>query len=145
MLGDRVLVGCGRTPDSKALAAELAAWAPGAALACAQNDVDNEELFARHFDDVVGVVVRQTCARTAPNRVNALGQGRMVVGAHPGGESETARSVANAFGIAGFAVAVSERIAEDKWLKQHPRDQVVAWKEDRRNKNPRHKARANAY
>jgi len=116
-LAGRILVVCVRAPDSATLATQLAARAPDAAIACAQNDVDNEEIFARHFDRVVGIVVRQTCVRTAPNRVNALGRGRLVIGAHPYGESATARAVAAAFRVAGFDVAVSSCIGEDKWLK----------------------------
>lgn len=116
-LAERSLIVCVRAPDSEALAAELAATAPGATVACAQNDVDNEAVFARHFDQVSGVVVRQTCWRTAPNVVHALGAGRLVIGAHPAGTTASARALAEAFRAADFDVALSEQIAEDKWLK----------------------------
>ena len=116
-LAARSLIVCVRAPDSEALAAELAAVAPGAPVACAQNDVDNEACFARRFDEVAGVVVRQTCWRTAPHVVHALGSGRLVIGAHPEGTSENAEALVGAFRAADFDVALSERIAEDKWLK----------------------------
>ena len=116
-LDARVLVLCVRAPDSAALAPRLVALAPEATVVCAQNDVDNEALFARHFSRVIGAVVRQTCARTAPNAVNALGAGRLVVGAHPSGETDAVRSLAEAFRGAGFDVGISRHIAEDKWLK----------------------------
>jgi 2-dehydropantoate 2-reductase len=113
----RTLVVCVRAPDSDALVAQLAERAPGATIVCAQNDVDNEARFALRFERVVGCVVRQTCTRTAPDAVNALGAGRLVFGAWPSGESDEARSLAAVFDRAGFDVAVSRAIAEDKWLK----------------------------
>jgi 2-dehydropantoate 2-reductase len=116
-LGDRALVVCVRAPDSAVLAPRLAASAPGAIVVCAQNDVDNEEQFARYFSTVIGAVVRQTCTRTAPSAVSALGAGRLVFGAHPAGASEQATALAERFGRAGFDVAVSDDIAADKWLK----------------------------
>ena len=116
-LDGRTLIVCVRAPDSEALAPRLARLAPGATVVCAQNDVDNEDRFARHFPSVIGAVVRQTCARTAPNGVNALGAGRLVVGAHPSGETDAVAALADTFRAAGFEVGVSPRIGEDKWLK----------------------------
>lgn len=119
----RTIVVCTRADDSEALAPRLAAVAPGATVVCAQNDVDNEARFAAHVDAVVGCVVRQTCTRMAPTRVHALGAGRLVLGAHPSaaeaGEALLGEivGVADAFRGAGFDVAVSPRIADDKWLK----------------------------
>ncbi|MEE2663246.1 MAG: 2-dehydropantoate 2-reductase N-terminal domain-containing protein [Myxococcota bacterium] len=116
-LDGRLLIVCVRAPDSEALAPRLAGLAPEATVVCAQNDVDNEDRFSRHFRSVIGVVVRQTCARTAPNAVNALGAGRLIVGAHPSGETDAVGALADAFRLAGFDVGISPRIGEDKWLK----------------------------
>jgi 2-dehydropantoate 2-reductase len=116
-LSDRVLIACVRAPDTGTLVDPLAALAPDAPIACAQNDIDNEAQFARRFAQVAGIVVRQTCWRTGPSMVNALGAGRLVIGAHPHGTSAVSVILAEAFRGAGFEVGVSDHILEDKWLK----------------------------
>jgi len=119
-LEGRILLLCVRAPDTEALAGRLAAVVPGATVASAQNDVDNESMLARHFDRVLGIVVRQTCTRTAPSAVSALGRGRIVIGALRADDHavvRVVREVAAAFKAAGFDVAISQRIEQDKWLK----------------------------
>lgn len=108
---------CVRADDTAAVAAELAAAAPGASVASVQNHVDNEEILARTFPRVLGVVWRQTCTRVAPNAVRALGRGRVVVGAWPEGGGGDVDALAADLRSAGFDVGVSARIVEDKWLK----------------------------
>ena len=116
-LGRGPVLLCVRAPETEALAASLAQAAPNATLVSAQNDVDNEPLLAHHFRSVVGMVVRQTCTRVSENGVLASGPGRLIVGRHPGGVDDEVRALAELLEGAGFDVGVSERIAEDKWLK----------------------------
>ena len=108
---------CVRADETEALAEQLHAAAPGAIVASAQNDVDNEAVLARRFEPVIGVVVRQTCTLRDTCRVAATGAGRIVVGRHPGGASPVAAELADAFEAAGFDVGRSEAIGRDKWLK----------------------------
>lgn len=108
---------CTRADDLEQAAQAVAAVAPGATVVTAQNDVDNEERVAPLFRRVWGMVVRQTCTRIAPNRVRALGPGRLVLGAHPEGAGPDVEAFATRLRAAGYDVGVSSRIREDKWLK----------------------------
>jgi 2-dehydropantoate 2-reductase len=108
---------CARANDTEEVAAALAGVAPEAVVASAQNDVDNEEVLARRFRRVLGVVYRQTCTRVDDAFVRALGAGRMIVGAHPEGGGEDVEALAASLRRAGYDVGVSARIGEDKWLK----------------------------
>ncbi len=116
-IGDEPVLFCMRRPDLEQAAAALAERAPQAVVASLQNDVDNEERLARRFACVLGVVVRQTCTRTAPNATAALRAGRFVVGLHPAGDSPHVRRLAEALRAADYDVGVSPRIGGDKWLK----------------------------
>lgn len=116
-LASRTALLCVRAPDTATVVAELARTAPAIAVACAQNDVDNEDVAAAVFDRVVGVVVRQTCTRTSPRSALALGRGRIVVGPASAAASGDARSLAAAFRAAGFDVGESPDVRADKWLK----------------------------
>ena len=114
--GDPVLV-CVRRQDAEAALAELARAAPGAVVATLMNDVDNEELAARHFARVIGGVVRQTCTRSGPNATRALAPGRLVVGAFTAAAAGDAAALAERLHRAGYDVGLSAAILEDKWLK----------------------------
>jgi 2-dehydropantoate 2-reductase len=108
---------CVRTPDLERAAGALARAAPDASVAGAQNDVEGDALLARHFAHVVGVVVRGTYTRYAPNAVRTTGRGRLVVGAYPEGSGRRVYELAATFARAGYDVGVSLRIAQDRWLK----------------------------
>jgi 2-dehydropantoate 2-reductase len=108
---------CMRRSETAPAAAALARAAPRAVVASLQNDVDNEEILARHFATVIGGVYRQTCTRTAPNSAVTAGTGRVVLGTHPRGAGPAATSLAAAFRAAGYDVGLSRRIARDLWLK----------------------------
>jgi len=116
-LSQGIVLLCVRAPDTRAASAALRAVAPGAHVVSAQNDVDNEEELASRFTRVSGLVVRQTATRAGPNVVRVMGCGRLVAGDHPEGACPQTRVLAGAFRQAGFDVGLSERIAEDKWLK----------------------------
>jgi 2-dehydropantoate 2-reductase len=111
-----VLLGMRRGDLDPALR-DLAQAAPGALAVTLQNDVDCEERAARLFPRVIGVVVRKTATRTAPNAVTAFAGGRLVLGPHPSGRTPESAALAEVLRSAGYDVGESERIAEDKWLK----------------------------
>lgn len=113
----RILLLCVRAPDTEDVVRECARVAPSSVIACAQNDVDNEACAALAFERVIGVVVRQTCTRTDSNATNALGQGRIIVGAYTDTARDPALRLGAGFAAAGYDVGVSQDIAADKWLK----------------------------
>lgn len=111
------VVACVRQPDAEAVAGALAAASPAALPVNVQNGVDGDAVFARRFPRVLGAVWRATCTRVAPDRVRALGAGRIVLGAHPAGAGPEVEALAATLRTAGFDVGVSPRLAEDRWLK----------------------------
>ena len=116
-LRGRAVLVCVRTPQLDAAADALARRAPRALVANAQNDVDGDARLAQRFPKVIGVVVRLTSTRVDDTTVRASGAGRLVVGDHPDGAGPEAERLAAALRGAGYTVAVSPRIASDRWLK----------------------------
>ena len=116
-IGEGPVLLCVRATDTRDAAQELAAAAPQAVVASLQNDLDNGEALAERFSRVIGGVYRQTCTRTAENAAVALGWGRVVLGAWPGGRSDETERLAADLRTAGYDVGVSERIGADQWLK----------------------------
>jgi len=116
-LEDGPVLFCMRRSETAEAAAALARARPRAVVASLQNDVDNEEILARHFATVIGGVYRQTCTRTAPNSAVTAGAGRVVLGAYPRGAGTSATALAAAFRAAGYDVGLSPCIARDLWLK----------------------------
>jgi len=116
-VGDGPVLVCTRSADSLQAARELKRVAGDAVVASAQNGVDNDALFARHFQRLQGVVVRQTCTRTAENAARATGDGRLVVGSWPAGCDDDALALADRFRRAGYDVGLSQDLAQDRWLK----------------------------
>ncbi|MCG8588668.1 MAG: NAD(P)-binding domain-containing protein [Proteobacteria bacterium] len=117
-VGSGPVLVCTRANDTESVARALAAPARDALVVSAQNDVDNEERLLRTFRHVAGLVVRYTATRFGDTRVRALAGGRLVLGWAAGSaQCEGFDELARALRTAGFSVGVSERIAEDKWLK----------------------------
>lgn len=108
---------CMRSTETATAARALAPVAPRAWVASFQNDLDNEAILARHFGVVLGAPLRQTCTRTAANEARAIGHGRVVLGRHPTGSGPELEALAARLRDAGYDVGVSQRIAEDRWLK----------------------------
>jgi 2-dehydropantoate 2-reductase len=117
VLAGRVAIVCVRTPETAAVAEALQRDAPRAPVVSAQNDVTNEATLAERFEDVMGLVVRQTCTQQDDRSVRAGGSGRVVIGRHPRGVDAGVRDLAQVFEHAGFDVGCSEDIGADKWLK----------------------------
>jgi 2-dehydropantoate 2-reductase len=103
---------CVHAPD----VAELCARWPGRSVVTWQNGVASEEAAARHCR-VIGGVWRMTCTLTEPGRALFTRRGRVVVGRHPAGRDPEVEALAADLRAAGLDVGVSERIANDKWLK----------------------------
>ncbi len=126
-IADEPVLICVRASDTESVGRSLAAVAPRASVCSLQNDVDNEDVLARHFGCVLGGVWRQTCTKTGEASVRALGRGRVIVGlahartdaAHDGASRghEGVERLARLLRRAGYDVGVSARIGEDKWLK----------------------------
>jgi len=108
---------CVREPDTEQASTELARRAPGALVVVVQNGVGGDAQAARHFPRVLGAVIRHPCMRIEPNRVRALGAGRIALGAHPSGGGADVEALAAALRTAEYDVGVSQRIGEDRWLK----------------------------
>ena len=108
---------CVRTGETEELAGKIHAIAPQTRIASAQNDVENEGILARHFQQVAGIVLRQTCTLQDSRTVLATGQGRIVIGDHPDGFGSLSAELADRFEAAGFDVGRSHHISSDKWLK----------------------------
>jgi 2-dehydropantoate 2-reductase len=117
LIDDGPVVFCMLAHQTTSAADALARVAPDAVVASAQNGVHNDAQLARRFATVIGLVLRQTCTRTDPNAALASGTGRIVVGRHPIGCDRAARDLAARFERAGYDVGLSERIADDRWLK----------------------------
>ena len=84
---------------------------------CAQNGVRNEELAARYFQHVNGVMVLIGAKCLVPGEVVQTGKGPLGIGTFPEGLSEAAREVAAAVGRTDLPVYTTERIVAAKWNK----------------------------
>ena len=102
---------------SSAVESLTAAIAPDTPVVCLQNGVAAEEVAARHFSRVYGGVVRMTCSMVKPGHASFRSLGRVVVGLHPSGPDDVARSLAKTLAETGFDAVASRSIASDKWLK----------------------------
>lgn len=84
---------------------------------CAQNGVRNEEVAARHFREVNGVMVLLGAKRLVPGEVVHTAKGPLGVGTWPAGLGETAREVAAALGKTDLPVYTTENVRAAKWNK----------------------------
>ncbi|MEN8162214.1 MAG: 2-dehydropantoate 2-reductase N-terminal domain-containing protein [Myxococcota bacterium] len=108
---------CTRTDAVEAVAARAAA--SSTPFVTFQNDVESEEVAARHVPRVIGGVWRETSTRRADDCVclQLEKPARAVVGLHPSGRDGAVDAVASLLCDAGLDVSVSETITRDKWLK----------------------------
>lgn len=84
---------------------------------CAQNGIRNEEVAARYFQNVHGVMVLIGAKRLVPGEVVHTGAGPLGVGRWPSGLSESARDVTQAVGKTDIPAYATEEIAVHKWNK----------------------------
>ena len=84
---------------------------------CAQNGVRNEEMAARYFRAVHGVMVMIGAKRLVPGEVVHTSAGPLGVGTWPSGLSEIARDVAQAIAKTDIPSYTTEEIAVHKWNK----------------------------
>jgi len=82
-----------------------------------QNGVNTEEVAMRHLHRVYGGVCRMTCSMIQPGHAAYRRLGRLIVGKFPRGGDATQRAVADDLEAAGFGVAHSRSVMNDKWLK----------------------------
>jgi 2-dehydropantoate 2-reductase len=84
---------------------------------CAQNGVRNEEIAARAFRDVNGMLVEIGATRLVPGEVIHTVAGFLGVGTFPAGIGPAAERVIAALGKTGLTVYPTERIVPVKWNK----------------------------
>jgi 2-dehydropantoate 2-reductase len=84
---------------------------------CAQNGIRNEEVAARYFQGVHGVMVLIGAKRLVPGEVVHTGAGPLGVGRWPTGLSEVDREVVQAVAKTDIPAYATEEIAVHKWNK----------------------------
>ncbi len=101
-----------------AAAAELkAAAGDDVPVFCAQNGVRNEEVAARYFREVNGVMVLIGAKCLTPGEVVHTAKGPLGIGSFPKGLSPAARDVAAAIGRTELPVYTTENVVAAKWNK----------------------------
>lgn len=84
---------------------------------CAQNGIRNEEVAARYFRNVHGVMVLIGAKRLVPGEVVHTSAGPLGVGRWPSGLSEAAHEVTQAVAKTDIPAYSTEEIAVHKWNK----------------------------
>ncbi len=90
---------------------------PGLPVFCAQNGIRNEEVAARFFPNVHGVMVMIGAKRLVPGEVVHTGAGPLGVGRWPSGLLEVDHAVVQAVAKTDIPVYATEEIAVHKWNK----------------------------
>jgi len=86
---------------------------------CLQNGVRNEDMVARYFPKVYGVMVRVGTVYLTDGEVSARRDppGWLIIGCYPQGTDELAEAVATKLRTAGFFVMVTPDVMPYKWGK----------------------------
>jgi 2-dehydropantoate 2-reductase len=84
---------------------------------CSQNGVRNEEVAARYFQNVNGVMVLIGAKRLEPGIVIHTGNGPVGLGTFPTGLTQAAKDVAVALDETDLAIYTTEQIMRHKWNK----------------------------
>jgi 2-dehydropantoate 2-reductase len=117
--GDIVVVSM-KTQDTEPALDALVDHAPGVAVACAQNGVENERLAARRFAEVYGICVMLPASFLEPGVVDAAGSPHnaiLDVGCYPAGVDERAGAISTAFEASGLASRPDPAIMRSKYTK----------------------------
>jgi len=115
---DDVVMLCVKTFDAEATLGQLRAAAPrDIPLFCCQNGVRNEEIAARHFTDVNGLMLLHSCTFLTPGRVYLTVPHLVVVGSYPSGIREAAVRVRDALAKTPLEVSLTDSLMSSKWNK----------------------------
>jgi 2-dehydropantoate 2-reductase len=116
--GDVILL-CVKSQGTEAALQELSSEVADVPIFCFQNGVRNEEVAARYFDSVYGVMVRigGTYLRDGEVIARRDPPGAAVIGCFPTGQDPLAESVAAALRAVDFAVLVVPDVMRYKWGK----------------------------
>lgn len=115
---DDVIMLCVKTFDTEAALKELQAAAPReVGIFSCQNGVRNEEMAARYFTDVNGLMLIHSCTFLTPGVVFLTGPRLIAVGSYPSRVSETAVRVKEALDRTPLEVTLTESLMSSKWNK----------------------------
>jgi len=110
-----------KSQDSVNALSDLAGVAPSSTpIFCAQNGVDNERLALRFFERVYGMLVLCPGTHLTPGEVihSAYDAGGCFdTGCYPTGIDDTAKAVAQALSLSGFAAAADPNVMALKYAK----------------------------
>jgi 2-dehydropantoate 2-reductase len=86
---------------------------------CLQNGVRNEEIAARYFSSVYGVVLGMSAVYIKDGEARVLRDppGKMIIGCYPQGTDALVDAVADKLRTAGFLVEVTSDVMPHKWGK----------------------------
>lgn len=109
-----VVLFCVKSADTEAAGRLIAPHLKqGAVVLCLQNGVDNAERLQATIDQIaVPAIVYVAAEMAGPGHVKHHGRGELIIGASP-----SSASVAATFTQAGVPTAVSDKVANELWLK----------------------------
>ena len=113
---DSILFLTVQSPDVEKTLIEWRGFA-GLPLVTWQNGLRAEDTASHYFADVYGGVVRFTSTLLVPGEVRLRSPGSLILGRWPRGKNALSAEIAGSLGKAGFHLAESAEIAEDKALK----------------------------
>lgn len=117
---DSVVIVATKTQDTAAALDALATVAPGVAVVCAQNGVENERLALRRFDTVFGMCVVLPATHLEAGVVVADSgpvSGVLEMGRVPSGDDSLARVVADDLSNSGLDTIAVDRVMPWKYAK----------------------------
>lgn len=115
---DDVAFLCVKSYDTEEVASQLRNAVPQELpIFCFQNSVHNEEIVAKYFPNVCGVMVLYSGTYVTPGIVIHTQLKKLAMGSYPSGVSDTVRAVAAAFEGTPFDVSLTESIMQAKWTK----------------------------
>jgi 2-dehydropantoate 2-reductase len=109
-----------KSHDTAGALADLSAAAPGTAVVCAQNGVDNERQALRRFERAYGMLVYLSAQHLEPGAVECFSapvHGVLDLGCVPGGVDARAEAIARDLAAAGFASRTVENVMAWKRAK----------------------------
>jgi len=115
---DDVLLLTVKSQDTEAAAKQLSSiYGPKAVIVSLQNAVRNEEILARHFQQVYGGLVEFSGNYLSPGLVEHTRNNLVAVGGYPQGVDPAAERIAADLSTAGFRVECHPQVMNLKWWK----------------------------